>query len=259
MNNHNRDGNGKIVISTDELANVHEPISPLATVEHGSGSARQIPVSNYEGNHFWLIAIPVSVLCLLAMGFLVFAFWQTGGNETASLHRQSKATLDYWKQLQQIGNSLDQAIENMGEIGQASDLEKVGSHCDAAAQSILALSMRNVDSDAILAGENLVRNLKDVAIFNRSFAQLTQEAQRFSEYSNSAEVFIESFMRGLTFDPLHTVDRLQDESEEIKSRYQDLMREFEDLQKAESRYLIENNRIRAKLTEKFGIDFPNLE
>jgi hypothetical protein len=170
------------------------------------------------------------------------------------------ATLEYWNQLRQIGDHLHQNADAGGDANQyAAQLQEQQTALGRAIDEITRLTTLNVDEDAINVGSKMAEILADAEALLASLERLVRDAETLTSRAASTEVMVESFIRGFLGDPLGTSNELRAQQGELSNRERQFVAEAETLQRKTKDLQILANRVRARLTERFGTEFPPIE
>jgi len=244
--------NAKIVIRPEEVAE-KEP-------------AKTKPTS-HASREKWLVGASIAVVVLLVAIIAVVLIWnnieRSPNAGTASASDQSSATLAYWDALRRIGDDLDKAQANTTEPESADEYaaqfqqqrEAISSEID----QISDLPTLDVDPAAIELGLKTTELLGDVDVLLSSFQRLVNDARHFGARANSAEMMIESFVRGFFGDPFGTHDELKAEQGTLSARHQQLLDQAEVIQRKANELRVFGDRTRATLTARYGTEFAPLD
>ena len=235
--------NEKIVIRADEVAE---------HVRHVPRAAESMPRRSRDA---LIVGIAiVSVLSVVVIGVLFFV---EGGRSS----RQSIATLTYWNQLREIGDGLDDenAFTKTNNAEQYSrQLQRRRSAIGRAIDEITRLDTLEVDEEAIEVGAKMVEFLSESDAWLASVERLVRDVEAFNARATSLDLMVESIVRGLFGDLFGTIDELRTEEGKLSDRNQRILEHAEALQSRAKELRIFGSRMRAKLSARYGIEFPPL-
>jgi len=256
-NEEKREMSDKIVIRPEEVAR-QMPSQAESGLRQSKGSkdARLVGVAIVAV----LSMVVVGIVLVVSLNTTIDNPISTDGGGHSS--RQSTATLAYWDQLRQIGDGLDDEnafTETDSAEQYITQLEQQRKVIGGAIEEITRLATLNVDPDAIDVGTKMAEFLNESDALLASLERLVREAEAFGARATSAELMVESFVRGFFGDPFGTTNEMRAEHRELSDRHQRILGQAEILQSRANELRIFASRKRAKLTARFGIEFPPLE
>ncbi len=128
-----------------------------------------------------------------------------------------------------------------------------------AIDEITRLPTLDVDQDAIDVGSKMAEFLSESDALLTPLERLVRDAEAFDARATSSELMVESFVRGVFGDPFGTTNELRTTQGELSDRHQQILGQAEVLQSRANELRIFGSRMRAKLTARYGIEFPPLE
>ena len=246
--------NEKIVIRPDEVAG------------HVPKAAESMPRRSLDALIVSIAIVTVLFVVVIGALFFVAPNWSsektglTNGGRRSS--RQSSATLAYWNQLREIGDGLDDenAFTETDKAEQyALQLQQQRSAIGRAIDEITRLATLDVDEDASEVGAKMAEFLSEFDALLASLERLVKDSEAFGARSTSADLMVESFVRGFFGDPFGTTNELRAEQGKLSDRHQRILGQAEALQSRANELRIFGSRMRAKLTARYGMEFPPLE
>lgn len=169
---------------------------------------------------------------------------------------RAQATLDYWRNLNAIIASLDNAPE------EPKGLEEIASACKQGAETfgeianqITKLPVANVDEELVAHADEAARVFNDLSFLATETANWATRSKHLKDHSESLPTMVESFLRGLRGDPFGKYNELKEKIAEMEEeqmalgqRRTSLMRTLVDLRS-------KDNRLRSVLSQRYGQEF----
>jgi hypothetical protein len=232
--------------------------------------AKTIPTQAESGllrsKDAWFVGAAIAaVLSVVVVGIVLVVSFSTSDEPISGgghLSRQSSATLAYWDQLRQIGDGLDDEnafTETDSAEQYAAQLQQQRKAIDGATEEITRLATLDVDQDAIEVGTKMAEFLSESDALLASLERLVKDGEALGARATSAELMVESFVRGFFGDPFGTTYEMRAEQGKLSDRHQRILGQAELLQSRANELRIFGSRMRAKLTTRYGIEFPPLE
>lgn len=222
-----------------------------------------------RSKEIWLVgSATVVVLSVVTIGTVLVVSQNSTSDSRISpdgnghLTRQSIATLEYWDQLRQIRDSLDNDdafTETKSAEEYVEQLQRQRKAIDSAIEETTRLATLDVDQDAIEVGAKMAELLTGYDALLVSFERLMSDAEAFDARATSAELMVESFIRGFFGDPFAITDEMRAEQGELSDRHRQILQQEELLQTKANELRIFGSRVRAKLAARYGIEFPPLD
>jgi hypothetical protein len=161
--------------------------------------------------------------------------------------KKATATAEYWVAI----------LKQTADLTKKYPKDEMGDFLfDELASNIQALPIKTADADVVNHAMDFVDVAKEMVKIRRQYRDLSIGVERFEEHVSSPEAMAESFLRGMMGDTWGKIS----ESLAQKKELQAWAKSLEDRRHVVSQKLatLRSNeiRLRAKLTDKYGWDFP---
>jgi len=176
--------------------------------------------------------------------------------------RQAAATLEYWQNLKQINDRFDRPVPNNPYKTMEStrlfltDLLREAEH---ARQQLLALPVRDVDSEVTDIGSRFLELYGEAMIFASNFMAVVNETEQFYKDSGSDSAMMEAFVRGYLGDPLGKSNETRAKADRIGAKYDDIWSQMQQWNRRSNELTADANSLRAELTRRHGLEFPSID
>jgi len=198
-------------------------------------------------------------LCMLATCFGIMCYrvasedYQVNKSTNSSntfdqvASKKANVTTRYW------GGLLKQSAEVLKKHSD-SDLDE--SVLEEWAGKIQTLPINGVDADLVNHAMDFVTLLNERALLIRQWKQVLAGTEQHMTHISSPDALVESFLRGMSGDPAGKALEMIAQRKELESAGNQLLTMQQEWLKRFRAHIAGEVRLRAKLSEKYGTDFP---
>ena len=121
------------------------------------------------------------------------------------------------------------------------------------------LPVNGVEPDALELGASLSELIGDSTVLLTEVEIWVSHMNRAQTNSTSAATLVESFIRGAMLDPFGKSNEIKAEFRELQDDAERIEQSFLELNRKENEWAARAGRLRGKLAQKYGIEFPPIE